>query len=98
MTLDDLPEDALPVTYKTIFKHQQQDKKLLKEATVGNDYVIKSFHGAGKIKKLTTKQNKIVIPSTLQKRLVEWYHNQLCHPGKNRTEKTIGQHFTWKGM
>ena len=76
----------------------QQDKNLLKEATAGNDYVIKSFHGAEKIRKLITKQDKIVIPTTLQKRLVEWYHNQLCHPGKNRTEKTIGQHFTWKGL
>ena len=97
MTPDDLPEDALPVTYKTIFKHQQQDKLLLKEATTSN-YEIKSFHGAGNIRKLITKQDKIVIPSTLQKRLVEWYHNQLCHPGETRTELTISQHFTWKNM
>jgi hypothetical protein len=24
---------------------------------------------------------------------VQWYHYQLCHPGINRTEETIGQHF-----
>jgi hypothetical protein len=27
-----------------------------------------------------------------------WYHYILCHPGINRTEETIGQHFYWPKM
>lgn len=44
------------------------------------------------------QNGKIYIPKTLQKRIVQWYHEQLCHPGENRTELTIRQHFTWTNM
>ena len=44
------------------------------------------------------KKGKIVISKILQKRVVEWYHTFLCHPGETRTEQTIRQHFTLKGM
>ena len=47
---------------------------------------------------LITKERKIVIPKILQKRVVEWYHTFLCHPGETRTEQTIRQHSTFKGM
>ena len=30
--------------------------------------------------------------------MVEWYHEQLCHPGENCMELTINQHFTWTGI
>ena len=30
--------------------------------------------------------------------MTEWHHKHLMHPGKTRTEKTIGQHFYWKGI
>jgi transposase InsO family protein len=29
---------------------------------------------------------------------VEWYHVNLCHPGKTRTELTIRQYFTWNNL
>ena len=53
------------------------------------------FHGAGKEHTLITKFQKIVIPDKLQQRIVDWYHQQLCHPGIKRTETTIRQHFTF---
>ena len=31
----------------------------------------------------------------MQKRITEWYHLQLCHPGETRTEQSIRQHFWW---
>ena len=34
----------------------------------------------------------------MQKPVTEWYHGVLMHPGETRTELTIGQHYTWKGM
>jgi Integrase zinc binding domain len=43
-------------------------------------------------------KNKIVIPESLQKAIVKWYHMQLCHPGETRTERTIRQHFWFKNL
>ena len=51
-----------------------------------------------KKRELICLNNKIIIPASLQKRVVEWYHNILCHPGETRTEQTIRQHFTWKNL
>ena len=31
-----------------------------------------------------------MIPKQLQKTLIEWYHNGLCHTGVTRIELTIG--------
>ena len=44
----DLPEDAVPITYKTIFRHQQLDKELRNLARKNGGYTIKPFHGASK--------------------------------------------------
>jgi len=59
---------------------------------------LKSFHGGGKERELIVYKDKIVVPQTLQKRIVDWYHTFLCHPGINRTEETISQHFWWPKM
>ena len=39
-----------------------------------------------------------MVPKSLQKRLVEWYHTTLCHPGETRMELTISQYFQWDNM
>ena len=57
-----------------------------------------TFRGGGKNQTLITYNGKIVIPKSMQRRLVEWYHLQLCHPGETRTEQSIRQHFWWKGL
>ena len=87
---DDLPADAYPLHYKLIAREQNKDRnlfKLLKSNTSG--YTIKSFCGGGKKRDLICHNDKIVIPSSLQRRVVEWYHTTLCHPGETRTEQTI---------
>ena len=96
---DDVPDDAHPINYKTLMTNQQKDNKLIENARKYPDrYTLRTFHGAGKTRRLICKENKICVPSTLQKRMVEWYHNHLCHPGETRTEQTIRQHFTWKNL
>ena len=89
-----------PLKYKTILKHQKEDKELLANAekNATNNYHLKTFHGGGKSYSLLCYSGKILIPKTLQKRIVEWYHTTLLHPGETRTELTIRQHFTWKGL
>jgi len=90
---DDLPKTAHPTKYKTIMSHQLKDKSLMK--LINNKvkhYSNKEFHGAGKNYSLICYKDKIVIPKDLQKRVVEWYHHTLCHPGETRTELSIAQH------
>jgi len=41
---------------------------------------------------------KIVIPVELQSRLIEWYHEQLLHPGVSRLIESMKQHSHWKTM
>ena len=96
---DDLPKTAHPTKYKTIMSHQLKYKSLMKltKNTVKH-YSNKEFHGAGKNYSLICYKDKIVIPKDLQKRVVEWYHHTLCHPGETRTELSIAQHFYWKGL
>ena len=79
-------------------KHQQEDKNLLQMAKHNVDYMIKDFTATGCTRELIFLNGKIVIPKTLQKHLVQWYHLHLCHPCETHTEQTIRQHFTWGGL
>jgi len=93
-----LPEEAFPLRYKNIQQHQKQDSALLAMAQKSHHYQIKKFRGGGKTRELICYKDKIVIPSTLTHRIVDWYHLQLCHPGETRTEATIRQHYYWKDL
>lgn len=39
-----------------------------------------------------------MIPKNLKQKIISWYHEILVHPGVDRKEKTISQHFYWTGM
>jgi transposase InsO family protein len=54
--------------------------------------------GGGITRELICKNAKIVLPTLLQKHVMNWYHAILCHPGMNRTEETISQHLWWPKM
>jgi hypothetical protein len=49
-------------------------------------YQLKTFSGGGKIRQLIVKNDKIVIPASLLRGIVDWYHTYLCHPGETCTE------------
>ena len=79
-------EDVLhPTSFnKTIMRFQQKDKSLIEiDKEKLKDYSIKKFHGAGKTYSLIYINGKIMIPKQIQKTLIEWYHNILCHPVLN---------------
>ena len=85
-------KNILPLDYNLIDEHQQVDSSVLKCLQNGV-YFTSTFHCGGnsdRIKSidLVTYNGKIVIPQTLQMRLLKWYHAQLLHPGKERTEET----------
>ena len=94
-----LPDDAFPLVFKQIMEAQRKDKSLLQKSEKDPEYSIKSFRGGGKTRSLIVKNDdKIVIPAGIQERTVKWYHQQLCHPGETRTERSIKQHFYWPRM
>ena len=96
---EDLPEDAFPLRLKTIQREQQKDQSLLKKVRTSKaNYTLESFRGGGKERQLICLNKKIVVPSSLQKRVVSWYHQTLCHPGETCTEATIAQHLTWTNL
>ena len=44
------------------------------------------------------KDGKLVIPKSLQRRAVEWYHHYLQHPGHNHLEETIKSAMYWTNL
>ena len=95
---DELPEHSFPLTYKEIARSQNDDPALLQKVRTDSSYSIKIYRGGGKNRELIVRDDKIVLPLSLQKRCVRWYHEMLCHPGETRTEQTIRQHFYWKNL
>ena len=92
--------EIFPLSFKVIEKHQQLDEKLLIEAKKNptNNYSLQQFCGGRKIRHLICYDGKIVIPKSLQTRIVQWYHTNLCHPGETRTENIIRQYLTCKNL
>jgi hypothetical protein len=45
---------------------------------------------------LIVRDDKIIIPTNLQRRVVEWYHEYVCHSGETCTEQTIWQLYVGK--
>jgi Integrase zinc binding domain len=89
-----------PLSYAEIASEQKEDatiKRLMRKSPMR--YVIQDRKFSGSTYQLVlTREAKIVLPTSMQQKAVEWYHQILCHPGETRTELTIGQHFYWKGM
>ena len=94
----ELPDDIYPLNFKLIQKEQVCDTKLIDFTAKRPEYSLEVFHGGGKSSQLLCKNGKIVIPKSLQQRVVDWYHTMLCHPGISRMENTIRQHFTWQHL
>ena len=49
-------------------------------------------------KLICTPDGCTVVPEVPQKRLVQWHHTNLCHPGAMCTEETVVQHFAWENL
>ena len=68
----DIPQDAFPVRYSLIEKEQQADNDLTKKLRKRvPGYSVNTFRGGDKIRKLITYKDKIVVPASIQKRMVE---------------------------
>ena len=95
---EELSTDIFPINYSLLDKYQRKDKALLSKLE-NPSYTLHPFHGGDKHPvKLICRNEKIVVPAGLQKQVVCWYHDVLCHPGMNCTEETIRQHFTFNKL
>ena len=73
---------------------QQKDKSLIditKEKSYAYSIKCKAYY-------LIYRHEKIVTTKQIQKYIVEWNHNVLCHLGETRNKFTIAQHFYWEGL
>ena len=95
--INDLPYDTFPLTYELIDREQQNGKQLL-SLLQQKQYTLNAFCGGNTKTFLICHDGKIVIPSTLRRRIVKWYHTYLLHPGLTCTEETIQQHLTWPNL
>ena len=89
----DLEIEKFPMHPKLIHREQQKDKTLQKNKNKPG-YKTTTVEDTP----LITLEGKIVIPASLQGRIIAWYHTYLCHPGDTRMEATIRSIYTWPGM
>ena len=80
--------------------HQDKDKELQNITNKAkllqgiSSYSIKAIEGV----ELIHFNNKIVVPKTLQERVMEWYHHHLCHPGETKMERSMNAIYFWQNM
>jgi hypothetical protein len=72
--------DSFPLDFATISSHQQADICLQRIKQSNNDYET-CIIGCTPIVYLRDS-DKIVVPQSLQRQIVDWYHTMLAHPGK----------------
>ena len=88
-----------PLSFAQIEHEQQKYPALLQENSNENDkYKTEQYTFSDKTYSLITKDSKIVLPPSLQRKAIEWYHEHLLHPGETRMELTMGQHYTFQGL
>ncbi len=92
VTTEEIVDAQFPMSPKVLYHYQQKDKKILEaynsqHKNIG-ECVIEGHN-------LITYKDKVYVPEPLRKRIAEWYHEYLCHPGQTRTEETIRLAFTW---
>ena len=100
-TADD--EEIYPVTVKEIADAQREDSKMKhlferpgkdrrNQKMIIDDTVVLVR------KNRESDRPKLIIPATLQSKVLMWYHHYLQHPGTDRMEGTIGAVMYWHGM
>ena len=87
-------DDAFPLTFEFVKKAQDNDTVFMEALRREETLTQRDFRGT----QLWTHKDKIVVPPSVQHRIIDFYHEHLRHPGATRTEETIRQHFWWKSL
>jgi len=95
---EDFPT-GYPLSYKEIEFRQKKDRALQnKFRTQPELYIKKPYTFSNSAYELITKNDKIYVPKYLQHKCAGWYHFKLMHPGEQRLELNIAQHYAWIGL
>ena len=89
-------EEIYPLTVRDIAQAQHVDKDLKQYFTRNKpgNYHIQIYENT----EVICNDGKIVIPKSLQRHAVMWYHHYLQHPGHTRLEETLKAAMYWKSM
>ena len=92
-------DEIYPVTVSEITAAQQNHrlhKKYFKDKPFKGKYPLISLMVISETKVLVYKDKRLVIPTKImQSKVVQWYHQYLQHPGKNRLEETMVAIMRW---
>ena len=69
-----MPDSAYPIRYHDIAKAQETDAKLKQKLFSHKDYTLDIFRGGDKDHRLICRNNKIRLPTSLQKKTADWYN------------------------
>ena len=101
--IEDSEEEIYPVTINEIASEQKDDNNLKAyfnkekvEVTSRNKYF--SLKVIDETNVVAYKDTRLVIPKTLQSKVVQWYHHYLFHPGQTRLEETIATIMYWRSL
>ena len=105
MAANDTPViKTIPIDLELIKEHQDAEKCAQKMLGLDKRFHVKNFSWAESSRtngiqiSLLCYSDRVVVPKVLQTKILEWYHYLLVHPGRDRTLKSISQHFYWKDM
>jgi hypothetical protein len=91
----EVEESKFPMNPQLIQQEQEKDKTLQQDIQKNVEkYRKRKLEGV----EVLTHHKLIVIPKSLQKRIVTWYHHYLAHPGMTRLEATLRETMTWPNM
>jgi Integrase zinc binding domain len=93
-------KQKFPLSYKLLAEMQAKDKKLHKQLLSKDQttYVYKMFRHSDKEYQLVTRDDRIVIPKSPERKATKRYHEHLLHPKETRLELMLKQHFTFIGL
>jgi hypothetical protein len=95
LAADDANLERFPMKPSLIAAEQKKDARLQKAVKSAKaDFKNVTIEDED----LLTLNGKIVIPISLQHRIVAWYHKYLAHPGQTRLEQTLRSAYYWKGI
>ena len=98
--VEEIVEDAWPLSLQRIRWDQLSDEKFQKEVKSlimkqrPSRFTKKEVDGV----KLIHEYNRILVPQGSRHRLLEWYHQHLCHPVSVQQEQTMRSVFAWRNM
>jgi hypothetical protein len=101
-TTEEQEDCVYPVTIPEIAEAQRADaklKELIDRPDKKKDFKLVIFDDTEVlVKQVGNHTPRLVIPDSLQEKVLSWYHHYLQHPGRDRMEETIGANMYWHGM